>query len=100
MINFIKQSCAALIIATLLVATLESSALSQNDPVYGPTKAEKMFFDIVLVRPIGIVGTAVGSVLFVVSLPFSAMAGNVGEAYQTLIVGPAAFTFVRPLGAF
>jgi hypothetical protein len=44
--------------------------------------------------------TAVGVVTFVVTLPFSALGGNVGEAGQILVVDPAKYTFVRPLGVF
>jgi hypothetical protein len=39
-----------------------------------------------------------GSVVFVLSLPFSALGGNVGEAADKLVVDPARYTFVRPLG--
>jgi hypothetical protein len=42
--------------------------------------------------------TLVGSALFVVSLPFTALGGNVKEAADTLVVGPAMETFVRCLG--
>ena len=59
-----------------------------------------MAADAVLVRPLGLAATAVGAVLFVVSLPFSAVAGNVGEAGHALVVDPAKMTFDRPLGHF
>jgi hypothetical protein len=39
-----------------------------------------------------------GSIAFVLSLPFSALGGNVGEAAEKLVVDPAMFTFARPLG--
>jgi len=58
----------------------------------------EMIIDAVVVRPIMLVGTVVGVVLFVVTLPFSALGGNVGEAADKLVVEPAAYTFVRPLG--
>lgn len=57
-----------------------------------------MTIDILLVRPLGIVATAVGSAIFVVSLPFSALGGNVKEAGKTLVVEPFFYTFKRPLG--
>ena len=61
-------------------------------------KAEKMVADALLVRPLGIVGTIIGSAIFLVSLPFSALGGNVEEAYQKMVVEPAHYTFGRPLG--
>jgi hypothetical protein len=42
--------------------------------------------------------TVVGAATFVVSLPFSALGGNVADAADTLVVGPAKATFVRCLG--
>ena len=61
--------------------------------------AEKMFVDVVLVRPLMLAGTAVGSVVYVVSLPFTLLGGNAGEAGKKLVVEPAAYTFARPLGS-
>lgn len=40
----------------------------------------------------------VGAVTWVVTLPFSALGGNVDEATKALVVDPAKFTFSRPLG--
>ncbi len=59
-----------------------------------------MIIDGLVVRPLGLVATIVGSVLFVVTLPFSAMGGNVTEARENLVEAPAAFTFTRCLGCF
>ena len=57
-----------------------------------------MLLDMVFMRPLMLVATAAGAVSFVVTLPFSALGGNVGEAAKTLVVEPAQYTFVRPLG--
>ena len=57
-----------------------------------------MLADAFMVRPFMLVGTIVGTVTFIVTLPFSLLGGNVGEAGRTLVVEPAAYTFVRPLG--
>jgi hypothetical protein len=54
----------------------------------------------VLVRPLGIVATVGGTVLAIVALPFSLLGGNTQEVFQYLVVKPAKFTFVRPLGDF
>jgi len=59
-----------------------------------------MIYDTVVVRPIGIVATAVGSVFWLISLPFSASGGNVDMATKKLVKEPAAYTFDRPLGEF
>src|SRR5215470_84231 len=57
-----------------------------------------MVADLLVARPLGVVFTAVGATVFVVSLPFTAAAGGVKEAAHGLVVGPAKETFVRCLG--
>jgi hypothetical protein len=57
-------------------------------------------FDVSVVRPIGFAATAVGSVFFVVALPFAAASHGVKETGDTLVVTPAQFTFTRPVGDF
>lgn len=88
-----------LIVVALTAATLffssGASALGQHPFEPGPGS---MLVDAVLVRPLGVVGTVIGAVGFVVSLPFSALGGNVGEAAEALVKRPAKFTFLRPLG--
>lgn len=58
----------------------------------------KMAGDLVIARPIGIVMTVAGTAAFVISLPFTLLAGSVGEAADALMIGPAKTTFVRCLG--
>lgn len=66
----------------------------------GTPSAAAMGVDMVLVRPVSLVATAVGTGLFVVSLPFSLLGMNTGEAGKRLVVEPGKYTFVRPLGNF
>ena len=60
--------------------------------------AAAMVGDLIVARPIGLVMTVVGTAAFIVSLPFTLLAGNVNEAAQTLMIGPAQTTFMRCLG--
>jgi len=77
-----------------------SGAMARNysdvDPA--PTGGS-MLADTVLVRPAMLVATVGGLVTFIVTSPFSLLGGNLGEAGNKLVVEPAAYTFVRPLGA-
>jgi len=59
-----------------------------------------MAFDLLLMRPFGMIATVLGSAAFVVSLPFSFMGGNIEPAYEKMVEDPAAYTFNRPLGDF
>jgi hypothetical protein len=54
--------------------------------------------DVVVVRPACFLVTAVGSVAFVVCLPFAAISKSVKQSADTLVVKPAKATFTRPLG--
>ncbi|MCY1343451.1 hypothetical protein D9M69_294710 [compost metagenome] len=54
--------------------------------------------DILIARPLLIGATVIGAGLFIVSLPFSALGGNVGEAANALVVEPGKEAFVRCLG--
>lgn len=69
-----------------------------DDQINQRPSAMAMFGDAVLARPILLAGTLVGTGLFVVSLPFSALGGNVKETADTLVVGIAKSTFTRCLG--
>ncbi|HEX3890047.1 MAG TPA: hypothetical protein VHX90_04265 [Verrucomicrobiae bacterium] len=56
--------------------------------------------DVTLVRPGCFLATVIGSVVFVVALPFAAASGSVKETAHTLVVQPAQATFTRPVGDF
>jgi hypothetical protein len=57
-----------------------------------------MVGDLLVARPIGVVMTVGGVAVWLVSLPFTLMAGHASEAAETLMLGPAQATFVRCLG--
>jgi len=68
----------------------------EADP-HGPSGID-MAADLIIGRPVLLATTIVGSVIWLVALPFSALGGNVEESAQVLVVGPARATFVRCLG--
>lgn len=77
-----------------VLATGKSQNLKQTDEPSAPA----MLFDLILARPLGLAATALGTGLFFVSLPFSAIGGNSDVAFKKLVVAPGRFTFNRPLG--
>jgi hypothetical protein len=95
-----KKSLVIFMISMLLIAPLASTALAEEFFERQDPSGGMMIFDLVIIRPIGIVATAVGSVFYVISLPFSLLGGNSGEAAAALMKDPAAYTFNRPLGEF
>lgn len=64
----------------------------------GAPSGMAMAADLFIARPLGLVATVFGTAVFIVSLPFQAMAGNVSDPARQLVVEPASFTFTRPLG--
>ncbi len=56
--------------------------------------------DVVVIRPLGVVRTAVGAVLFFPFALFALPAGmnNAREGFDLFVATPARDTFVRPLG--
>ena len=62
--------------------------------------AAAMMGDVLVVRPISLVGLGVTSLTFLISWPFSAAGGNSDQAKQKLLKDPVQFTFKRPLGDF
>lgn len=60
--------------------------------------AEEMAYDGLFVRPVSLAGTLAGTVIYLVTLPFSALSGNSQEVAERLIVEPAQYTFTRPFG--
>lgn len=92
-------AAAAVVALGLGLAALPSQAASSNyrSLETGP-RWEDQVADAVIARPISIVATGAGAVVWGVSLPFSLLGGNAGEAADTLVGGPAREAFVRCLG--
>ncbi|MCG8536715.1 MAG: hypothetical protein MI808_16625 [Pseudomonadales bacterium] len=87
------------IIVALSVAFFAAAPMAvQAQNVTDRPSGLEMTADVILVRPLTLVATVLGTGLFVVSLPFSALGGNVGEAADNLVVVPFETTFIRCLG--
>jgi hypothetical protein len=54
--------------------------------------------DTLVVRPVCLAATIVGSGLFVLSLPIAALSHSIKKTAHVLVVVPARATFTRPLG--
>lgn len=90
---FSKWTTALSLVVVLMVPQMAYSQAVEEDP-----SAIAMAGDLLIARPILLGITVVGSVLYVVGLPFSLAGGNAIESGKTLVVGPAKATFVRCLG--
>lgn len=96
--KYSKQYLILLTVISLAVVPFGAGARTQGLEEEGDLAAGKMIVDVLLVRPLGLVATVVGTALFVASFPFSLMGRNVKAAARKMVIEPAKFTFVRPLG--
>lgn len=85
-------------LAFSLAAFAAAPMVAQAQTVTERPSGREMVGDAVLVRPVMLCATVLGSALFVVTLPFSALGGNAAEAGDTLVVTPFKATFLRCLG--
>ncbi|WP_277052635.1 multidrug transporter [Zestomonas thermotolerans] len=100
--NLFRSTAAALALTTAAMALpLQAWAGHDGtDPMYNveAPPAFAMVGDLVVARPLLIGATLVGAAVFVVSLPFTALGGNIKEAGQALVSDPAREAFARCLG--
>lgn len=84
----------------LVLFVMPALATAQQDDTVSGDKATDMVVDAVVVRPLGLAATVLGTVLTVVALPFTIPSGSVEASARELILRPAEYTFKRPLGDF
>jgi hypothetical protein len=96
------KSLQVLVVTLLLCSSLavQATGNGSGDPRYTIQNppAYAMIGDLLIARPLLVVATVIGAGVFVVSLPFTALGGGVGDAGQALVVDPAKAAFVRCLG--
>lgn len=84
----------SIVLAGMMPLQAQARSMDENDQ----PSALAMFGDAVIVRPVMTVATVFGTALFTVTLPFTALGGNVDEAADTLVKEPARTAFLRCLG--
>lgn len=90
-----KRMAAALLIAALLMS---APAFAAGDG-YSDDAAGPILVDFLVVRPLSIIGTALGCGAFVATLPFTLWSRErMAKTGKALVVEPGKYAFVRPLG--
>ncbi len=89
----------------MLVASTGSFALGSDDTrrdlmQTSDTDPAAMVVDFAVARPVGFASLVTGAVFFTASIPFSALGGNTGVAFEKMVMDSARYTFLRPLGGF
>lgn len=90
------------IILLFSMVTYATVARSQNN--VEATDPGFVMADVLVYRPLGVIATLVGGALFVGASPLTALAtipaphDAFDKTFKILVLAPAAYTFVRPLG--
>lgn len=95
-----KSILSAAAVAALVLSASVTRAADGQGMIDDTPSAGAMAFDLLIVRPVGLVATVLGTGLFVLQLPLSLIQGEPpGAPAQKLIAESAAYTFNRPLGS-
>ncbi len=94
----VKRSIVILLVAALTVIPFGAGPLAQIKPEEESINSGEMMIDTVVFRPLGFVGTVLGTTMWLVSLPFSIPGGNEQDVRKKLVNEPARYTFKRTLG--
>ena len=95
--RFTAKSIIVLTLVFCLIGAVPAAAVEPAQP-NKDISAGAMAADILLLRPLGIATTVAGTILYMVSIPFSAPAGNHLQVREKLVQEPARYTFQRQLG--
>ncbi|MBL8438444.1 MAG: hypothetical protein JNM61_09620 [Zoogloeaceae bacterium] len=97
-----RRAVAGMCCVVLLAGTAPAMAQEGDMTAYprGNADATDMMADILIVRPISVVGSVLGAALFIVTLPFTLTTQSTDEAARELLGKPLEYTFNRPLGDF
>jgi hypothetical protein len=93
----LKLLITSLSLAVFLTVSLPNTALAdERGTEIGDDVA--IILDLLILRPVGLVATVGGTLIFIGSLPISLPTGSVGKTFRALMVRPASYTFWRSLG--
>ena len=95
LLSFTAAAALSLSASAMAADNLDAQFVTEAD---NTPSSGAMAADVILLRPLGLAGTVLGTVLFVAGLPFEALSGDVSGPAKRLVVQPAKFTFSRPLG--
>ncbi len=92
-----KKLITVLSLAALL--TLPATITPASDMTdYEETDGTAIVLDVLIARPLGIASLALGTVIFIVALPYTIPSWTIGRTADKLVADPFRFTFLRPVG--
>ena len=86
-------------LAAALTLGIGTAQAAENDAIVDTApSAGAMAADLLVVRPVSLVAAVLGTGLFIVQLPLSAIQGEIRDPARKLVADPWRYTFTRPLG--
>lgn len=83
----------AIFLAVGLPGTVQANELGTE-----PGDDVSIILDLLVLRPVGFVALAAGTVIYIASIPLTLPTGNIKKTFRALVERPAAYTFTRELG--
>jgi len=111
MLNSLRRMTAAVCLVTLVMGTLiplSASAERGTNSILNSTDSEAnnmttpVIADVLILRPLGLAGMAIGSVLFIVPVaPLTLLTrpSDIGKPWNRMVLSPARFVWADPLGS-
>jgi hypothetical protein len=103
----LKKGIVIGIVAIVLYGIVGLPLVAEAQNTYGPQlqlmnkpEGTEIVFDFIIARPLGFVGLAMGSTIFIVSFPLAVITGSTGDTADALVSEPFNFTFVRGMGQY
>lgn len=85
-------------------AAITAIALAFSVPSYADQQAESetpvtdAIYDVLLMRPFGVIAVGFGAAAFILGLPITLLLGEAGRSAHELVAVPFNYTFTRPIG--
>ncbi len=97
-----RRALATLVVVSMLALAGNAFATERSlDTEEGAEKTSPVVFDLFVLRPMGMVGTLIGTVLFiapVMPLTLITRPGDIGKPFHVMVVKPARYVVADPLG--
>ena len=95
--RYILSSLVLICAVVLFSAPLYSQEIYYSSAKTPPT-GERVLWDVLVMRPAGIVTCALGLGASIIALPFAAISRSEEGMFNALVTEPFSYTFARPVG--
>lgn len=89
-----------LLLGLIVSVDMSADAAGKARSASSKPSAAAIAADLIVLRPVGLIGTILGTCGFILSLPVTIPTKKVDSIGQDLVIAPFHYTFERPLGKF